>query len=196
MNAPAAAAPDARALALQRLHASRQRLREELLPQDDADDDAGPATGGRPRRRRWATRWRRLRRRLVSNPAAAVALHALESWWSRHPWRTTAQALAQHTENVVVPWVRRHPVLAVSAGGVAGAALVLGRRRLQPWIRARVSALPSRLLHAAAGLLMQPAVQALLASWVLSTTGPRGTDPTPTEDGGASAPPPTDEPPP
>lgn len=169
---PARDARDARALALQRLQASRRRLRAELLPEDDDAHDDAASGHGRPRRRRWSTLWRRLRRRVASNPATAVALHALDGWWSRQPWRATAEAMAEHAEHVLVPWVRRHPALAVSVAGAAGAGLVLGRRRLGPFVRARLNALPSRLLHAAFGLLTQPAVQALLASWVLATATP------------------------
>lgn len=153
---------DRTASALQRLQTSRLRLAGEMLPA------AGPGPGGQPARRsrRWARAWRRLRHRVTSSPAASVAMHAVESWWNRHPWRVPAEAAAEQAEQLVVPWVRRHPALAMAGAAVTGAGLVLGRRHLAPLIAARLRGLPGQLVAAGTAVLMQPTVQALLASWL------------------------------
>jgi hypothetical protein len=125
--------PDAAQTALQRLAASRDRLRAALLPRT-ADGGGGGVQGDRPHAARGL--FKRLRAVLRAAPAhsagrAAFDLLAREArrWWTRQPWHASAEVLGQAAIDSIGPLVRRHPAAAVAIAAAAGAALA----SVRPW---------------------------------------------------------------
>jgi hypothetical protein len=118
---------DRRAASLQRLLASRERLRSALGPQRPrkGSNDTSATGGVLNRVRAW---WQML----SGDSGAAVfstAAKLLEDWWARQPLRNSAEQLGQAVLGEVEPWVRRRPVAAVVLAMCAGAAVAAVR----PW---------------------------------------------------------------
>lgn len=158
---------DDRARALARLQASRAQLREQLLPPAEP-----PAVAGRrsPSLRALLRRWRI---RLSRSPLVDVALAGLQTWWQHHPWRAPGEAVARQLGDTVGPLVRRHPVAAAAVAASLGAALVLGKPWRWPLVAGQIAPLPRRAVRWALHQLANPAVQSVIAAWVLATLGPR-----------------------
>jgi len=161
---------DQRREPLRRLMASRARLRAELIPARRFGAAGKPATtdGGLAGRARalWELLASRGSRRAVFTGAAGL----LRNWWVRQPWHATTELLGHAVADEVSPWVRRHPVAAVTLGAFAGAAVVVAR----PW-RWHVVGSQSRVMGRSLGRwtvsqLTQPTVQmalaAALAAWL------------------------------
>jgi hypothetical protein len=149
--------------ALQRLEASRLKLRAQLLdlPEGGAEADGGHAHG-MPRRLR--VLWRALRRRLRAWPMAGVALAAVQGWWRKHPLRGGGELLAYELNTSLLPAVRRHPERALLIGATAGFGLVLLRPWRWPLVAGQLKPLPGRLGHWLLAQLSQAPLQALLSA--------------------------------
>ena len=153
--------------ALARLAASRARLRAELSPPPDGApgrfDGQGQAQAGR-----WPTSlaalWRRGRRALQAWPVADLAAALLQDWWQRHPWRGTAEELAEAARHAVLPLVRRHPLSALLGATALGALLVVARAWRWPALRPARPAPARSAGHWLAAQLAKPAVQTALLS--------------------------------
>ncbi|MEO8058019.1 MAG: hypothetical protein ABI671_06810 [Burkholderiales bacterium] len=109
---------------------------------------------------------------LRDQPSIAVAIDALQSWWSRHPMRPLVHAARGATTAVAKPIAQHNPVALVVAAGVFGAVFAWSR----PWRWALKPALfaglmPQLFSRAFAGLPLE--------SWlaVFTSTLPAGRRP-------------------
>lgn len=157
------------ARALARLNASRQRLRQELLPEADDDPAANDSHGGLPLPRKLKAMFRHWRFKLRHMPVAGMALGALQTWWHQHPLRMPGEALGSELRHSVVPLVRKHPVATVLVASAAGAALVAWRPWRWPVVARQIKPIPRSFGRWIVGQLAQPAVQSMLAAWMMSS---------------------------
>lgn len=177
MNKSAAPAPfeptvvERKALALQRLDASRTALIQRLFP---ANDDATPgqrddASGsglpqmlalltGRMQRDGWLKGgWRALR---------AVS----RRWWKQQPWHTSVDLVAGTVAREAKPLVQSHPWAFMAGAAALGAALVWAR----PWVSRTVRQhtqgmhrhLGGMLWHQLAQAPVQLALAGALSTWL------------------------------
>lgn len=120
---------DHRQHSLQRLMASRSRLRAALIPahsQGGAAEHSG--THGSIANRARAL-WRLVMTRSAGGSVLSTAATLLRSWWERQPWHATTALLSDAVGREVSPWVKRNPLTAVALGACAGAAVAMAR----PW---------------------------------------------------------------
>lgn len=160
-----------KALALQRLDASRTALIQRLYPADDeatpGPRDDGSASGlpqmltlltSRMQRDGWLKGgWRALR---------AVS----RRWWKRQPWHTSVDLVAGTLAREAKPLVRRHPWAFMAGAAALGAALVWAR----PWVSRTVRQqtqgmhrqLGGMLWHQLAQAPVQLALAGALSTWL------------------------------
>ncbi len=160
------ASPDARQIALDRLAASRLRLRDQLLDVSPSREDHREP-GMLPLPRRLRALWRSARRQLRGSPLALMAVGSLQSWWQRHPWRVTGELLARELHGALTPAVRRHPLAAALLAGGLGLALMRCRPWRWPLVANQFRPLPGRIGHWLMHQLTQAPGQALLSSLLL-----------------------------
>jgi hypothetical protein len=175
LDTQAATAPplDARArldAALARIEASRSAMRQVLVPQPELPPAQAPE-GELPEgwRRRFADGWQNLRDQMGDHPAVSVAMNAAQGWWRRQPLRPVVGEI----HGVVTPWVKRHPVLAVSLAAALAAGIVFARPWRVPAVRARLHGAPQRAGRWLWHQLTQAPVQSLLASLFLGAMAAR-----------------------
>ena len=160
----------AQAAALQRLAASRGKLQLALMPPpepDESDDTAG-SSGSTAPGRLLRKLWRQLRSAGRKSTVVDLALGALQSWWSTHPWRPAVNVVRLDLDATLVPLVRRHPWAAVGVAAAAGAVVV----GLRPWRWAPLrgsraswqAGLTAKLLRQAAHLPWEAVLAALMAT--------------------------------
>lgn len=161
---------DQRREPLKRLMASRARLRAELIPARRFGAAGKPETTEGDLSGRVRALWGLLVSRGPGRAVFTGAAGLLRSWWVRQPWHATTELLGHAVAGEVSPWVRRHPVAAVTLGAFAGAAVAVAR----PW-RWHVVGSQSRVMGRSlgrwtVGQLTQPPVQmalaAALATWL------------------------------
>lgn len=154
--------------AQQALAASRQQLRQALLP---GLPDTGPQASARP----WA--WRRFWRRTAGWPLPGLARDALRAWWRQQSWHATGSALVLQARDGMLPLLRRHPLQAVAIAGALGAGLVALRPWQWPWLRRQARQLPGQLSLWAWAQFNTPQVQTALAgllAWAAQGSGGGG----------------------
>lgn len=165
-NAPAPSWPDAtraptvaerKALALQRLDASRTLLIQRLYPVDDeapAGPSADDAITGLPRM--LATLMTRVQRDGWAQ-GSWRALRALSRrWWKRQPWHAPVDLVAGTLAREARPLLRRHPWACLAAAAALGAGLAWARPWVSRTVRQQTQDLPRQL----GGLLWQQLAQA------------------------------------
>lgn len=152
----------ARAHALARLAASRQKLQATWVP---TLGGAARSPGGY-RVDRLAVLWRRWRRRLDVEPALGLLLDAAEDWWQHNPWRLAGQAVATEVDGVLTPWLRRHPWLAVALAAGTGYAIVSLRPWAWPGLRQQLGQLPAHARRWLLGQLARVPLRSLVESLV------------------------------
>ena len=110
---------------------------------------------------------------LKHQPAVAIVIETLQSWWSRHPLRAVAQVASEATNAVARPIARHNPVSLVVCAGVVGAVLAWSR----PWRWALKPALFAGLMPQ---LISRVITQLPLESWlaVLGSTPSANKPPT------------------
>lgn len=155
-------------LALERLGASRQALRRELLPPVEAQDGADSSASGDGLSLHRL--WRRLRRWARNSAPASVLLAALEQTWRVHPLRPVGAAIAEGYRSQVAPLMRKHPWATVAAAAGLGALLMFGRRRHGPLLASTLRPLPQRLGRWLLLQLTSAPVQTALAAWLMMRT--------------------------
>jgi hypothetical protein len=180
------AAPDARLIALERLAASRLRLRDQLLDVPPSRKDQPEPGMLLPRRLR--ALWRSARRHLRGSPLALMAVGSLQSWWQRHPWRITGELLARELHGALTPAVRRHPLATALLAGGLGLALMRCRPWRWPLVANQFRPLPSRIGHWLMHQLTQAPGQALLSSLLLWLSANAGTRSRPEPTGSSQEP--------
>jgi hypothetical protein len=108
-------------VAVERLEASRQRLRRHLLELNGSRNGANePAASRRPHV---------LLDSLRSIPGIGVVVDTVSNWWSRHPLRVVVSVLMASAASVTQPVTQRHPKWALFAALAAGGLLMWAR----PW---------------------------------------------------------------
>ena len=123
MSAAAAAAPRAAVTAaapssaIERVEASRARLRLAMFPPAPPPRAAASGPGAS-----WSEK-------LKSMPAVALLLDTLQGWWSHHPLRPVAQVAGDASDAAVRPMAQAHPIALVLSAAAAGAAIGW----LKPW---------------------------------------------------------------
>lgn len=156
------------ARALARLNASRRRLRRELLP-PEPDHLPREDGGGPPLPRRMRAMFRHWKYKFRHSALGGMALTAFQTWWHDHPLRVPGEALSSELRGAVVPLVRRHPVATVLLASAAGAALVAWKPWRWPVVARHVQPLPRSFGRWAMAQLSSPAVQSILATWLMSS---------------------------
>lgn len=174
-TAPETAPLSPKQQALNRLARSRARLRAAVI---HPVEPHGPAPVGLAGRRLRAA-WRHWRRRLLSLPQGAVLVPMLEAWWARQPVATWARQGLEETRTVVLPWVRRHPGLALGAAAAAGAGVVVGRHWLGRWLKRRTRTWPGRAAAWLWGQAQDPVTLLWLGGWVQQWLAKRRPAPAP-----------------
>jgi hypothetical protein len=159
--------------AIARLNSSRLQLRQ-AMGGDRRDARRARELGAEGQNRpfpRLSALWRCWRRRLRDSPMADTAFSAVQAVWQNHPWRRPGEAAWQQARGVLLPTVRRYPLLTVGLVAVGSAALVASK----PWrwgiVKHRVSARPFR-AWLWTQLRLLP-IEALLAQVVVMTTAPK-----------------------
>ena len=133
--------------AVQRIEASRARLRHAMQPPPARPDKA--ATSG-------PLAWLQ---RLKEQPSIAVIIDALQSWWSRHPMRPLIQVASDASNAVARPIASHNPVALVAAAGLIGIVFAWSR----PWRWALKPALFAGLMPQ---LVSRVVAQLPLESWL------------------------------
>jgi hypothetical protein len=120
-----------KALALQRLDASRTLLIQRLYPQPDAAP-AGSANTSLTSdvARLVASLIGRMERHGTARGVWRTARALARRWWTRQPWHHPVGMVAGTLAEEARPLVRRHPWACLAAAAALGGALVLAR----PWV--------------------------------------------------------------
>ena len=108
------------ASALDRLTRSRANLSQWLA--DDARLRSAPAAGRGVAALPWLQGLRR-------NPLAAIAIDAIDAWWTRQPAQLALHGLGATARTVIAPQLQRRPVVVLGVAVAGGALLVW----LRPW---------------------------------------------------------------
>lgn len=108
--------------ALERLAASRARLRSAMLPPAEVPASHRLGAG-------IDAIANNLLDRLKALPAVNIVIEAIGDWWSQHPLRTASHVAAATTRRLATPIAEKHPLALVAAAAGVGALLVLFR----PW---------------------------------------------------------------
>lgn len=152
--------------ALARLERSRTNLRQALAP-------TLPAQGTPPawslnlleHARVWlrGTPWG-----AVVEPLVSAGGDTLSAWWARQSWRDSALQARDNVSAELSPWVRRHPIAAIAAAALAGAAVAASGVWRWRTVRRSGLQLAAHLRRTVIGRLSRPAVQSVLLGAVLS----------------------------
>lgn len=119
-----------KALALQRLEASRGQLIVHIYPAPEQDKRAGAASSGsQPVWNGMAGLMARAQRNGFVHAAWRTARALGRRWWTRQPWHASVDLVASTLAHEAKPIMRQHPWATLAVGGAAGAALVV----LLPW---------------------------------------------------------------
>lgn len=161
---------DHRLHSLQRLMASRVRLRAALIPANSHRGSAAHAGADGSIASRARALWRLVMTRSTGGSVVSTAATLLSSWWVRQPWHATTALLSDAVGREVSPWVKRNPLTAVALGACAGAAIAMAR----PW-RSELVHSQTRIMGRSAGRWMfsqlttapmQMALAAAVAAWL------------------------------
>ncbi len=108
--------------ALERLEASRARLRGALL---EIAHPTPPAPGERAAGDFKA----KLLRMARDIPGVSIISESVESWWAQHPLHTAGIVAMEASKEVIAPLARRNPFMLLVGATVVGALLIASR----PW---------------------------------------------------------------
>lgn len=172
-----------KAMALQRIDASRTQLIICLLPKEPqqpataAEQAAEAADNGLHSVQRFSTSlMKRIERNGLVNGAWRTARTWSRRWWTRQPWHAPAELVITTLAHETRPIIRRHPWAALAAGAAVGALLMGARPLLSNTLRR--SALPVR--NHLGGLLwtqlaqapVQLALAGALTAWITKHATP------------------------
>lgn len=168
MSAPAGPQGDQRSVRLEglpmspveRLEMSRARLRDAMLP-----SPAVPANGSPTVPPAWLER-------LKNQPAIAILIDTLRSWWQRHPMRAIVHVASETANAVARPIAQHNPIALVAVAGLAGAVLAWSR----PWRWALKPALFAGLMPQ---LISRVVAHLPIESWLAVFTSVNSAPPSP-----------------
>lgn len=161
-----------KALALQRIDASRSQLIVRLYPQPEtrSPPDADPA-GARSWSSSGISHWMaRAQRNGYLDATWRMARALGRRWWTRQPWHASVELVASTLAHEAKPLVRRHPWASLAAGAAAGAVAMAAvpwltrslRRQAQPWR----DDFGKMLWHQLAQAPVQLAIAGALTAWL------------------------------
>lgn len=101
--------------AVERVEASRARLRMAMLPPPPVEKVAGARVS--------------MMDRLLQIPVVGAVIESVQAWWSIHPLRPMSKVASEATTAAVTPIARYHPLLLMLASAGAGALIFWTR----PW---------------------------------------------------------------
>ncbi len=160
-------------LAMTRLHQSRRRLRQAMMPPPPsrlAGADRGRLLASMPDK--IGSLLRKIRASMGSWPWLDVAAETLQSWWQRYPWRPVGELVFDEIGEQLRPAVRRRPFAAAFIAAGAGALIVTAR----PWrwslVRWPARRLPRHAAHWVARQVAQPALQTALVGLLVHALRP------------------------
>lgn len=145
---------------VERIELSRARLRQAMLPAPALPADGSPAA---------PLAWLE---RLKDQPAIAIVIDTLRSWWSRHPMRAVVHVASEATNAVAKPIAQHNPIALVAVAGLAGALLAWSR----PWRWALKPALFAGLMPQ---LISRVVANLPLESWLAVFTSANSSSPPP-----------------
>ena len=199
-NTPSAAltAHQRRALALQRIEASRTQLILTLAPTGPrrSRPPQPPKAAGSGQTPPFSTAWaRRVTQDGVGQGTWQALSGAAIDWLGKQPWYASVELVGSTLAHQARPVVRRHPWVCLGAAAAAGAALVA----LRPWgwtpVQHRIAPWRSQVGQMVWGQLTQPPVQmalaGALAAWLSSSQASAPPSATPPSAPGTPPPPPT-----
>ena len=199
-NTPSAAltAHQRRALALQRIEASRTQLILTLAPTGPrrSRPPQPPKAAGSGQTPPFSTAWaRRITQDGVGQGTWQALSGAAIDWLGKQPWYASVELVGSTLAHQARPVVRRHPWVCLGAAAAAGAALVA----LRPWgwtpVQHRIAPWRSQVGQMVWGQLTQPPVQmalaGALAAWLSSSQASAPPSATPPSAPGTPPPPPT-----
>lgn len=147
--------------AVQRIELSRERLRHAMVPPPALPD------ASQPRALAWLDK-------LKGQPAIAIIIDTLKSWWSRHPMRAVVHVASEAGNAVAKPMAQHNPLALVAIAAVFGAVLAWSR----PWRWALKPALFAGLMPQ---LVARVVAHLPLESWLAVFASPVSSTPPPTE---------------
>jgi hypothetical protein len=145
---------------VERIEQSRARLRQAMLPPLTLPADGSPAA---------PLAWLE---RLKDQPAIAILIDTLQSWWHRHPMRAVVHVASEATNAVAKPIAQHNPVALMALAAVAGAVLAWSR----PWRWALKPALFAGLIPQ---LISRVVANLPLESWLAVFTSVNSAPPSP-----------------
>lgn len=188
MNTPAPTPDQRKALALQRLDASRTRLIQQLYPAPPGGPARSTDTAGHPGLERLLTV---LLDRVQRDGWARGAWRATRAlgrqWWKRQPWHAPAALVVDTLAREVRPLVRRHPWACLATAVALGAGVVLARPWLSRTVRQQAHSLPAQTGNWLRQQLTQAPVQLALAGALSAWLSDRARRPPARTSGAASA---------
>lgn len=129
MNTPSTA--ERKALALQRLDASRTALIQRLYPPPEAGSGTPPGGTSGLGAAHWLTMvLARVGRDGWVRGAGRTVRALARRWWKHQPWHGSVELVAHTAAREARPLVRRHPWACMATAAAVGAGLMLAR----PWL--------------------------------------------------------------
>jgi hypothetical protein len=134
-----------KALALQRLEASRSQLILQIYPQPTPKSKTTSETpGSGPSEAVWKGvdgLMSRIQRNGLATAVWRTARALSRRWWNRQPWHSSVELITSTLAHEAQPIVRRHPWASLAAAAVAGAAVATAlpwatrsiQTRVRPW---------------------------------------------------------------
>ena len=159
--------------ALATLEASRNRLRDVLLPPPPppGTEQHGTFSFGHLREL-WAD-WK-LHGKVP--PLLDTTIDAVSSWWHSHPWRQMGNSVVEPLSDAAAPLVRRNPWTALAVAAAVGATLAATRPWRWRFVLHQMHAVRRQAVHWAVAQAATPAAQAVVGS-LLATLLARGKSP-------------------
>lgn len=162
---------DRKALALQRIEASRSQLIVHIYPAPVQRQRTGANTTGSPPI--WdgmAGLMARAQRNGFVNAAWRTARALGRRWWTRQPWHASVDLVASTLAHEAKPIMHRHPWATLAVGGAAGALLVVAL----PWATRSIKSqagpwrnnLGGMLWHQLGQAPVQLAMTAAITAWI------------------------------
>lgn len=176
---PPASPAQRKALALQRIDASRTQLILCLLPPEPQKQSATAGATGSPDFLGFATTlMNRIERNGLVNGGWRMLRAWGRRWWTRQPWHAPVELVVTTVAHEAKPIIRRHPWATLAVGAAVGASLVAAlpwagsriRQQARPWRNHLGSLVWGQLAQASVQMALAGAVTAWLSGLTRQST--------------------------